>query len=207
MKTRSVVAGITTAADLFWQSVSLRCHVCRRHKLFGCECGWILIGIAIAGVVVAAAGAGYGAYAGSEAQAQQARNAKRMARHQADADAAAGEARRKQVMYDAKRKAAGIRTREAAAGVQIGQGSLLEDEMQFAADNEYAAQIAQLPYSQAEDAARFEGRIFGSAERRARAGAATQTGIATGSTLATGASGIASNYYARPKPTSAQEAV
>src|SRR5882724_5473801 len=94
----------------------------------------------IAGVVVAAASAGYGAYTASEQAAQQQRNAKAMAKRQSEADAAAGEARRQQVLYDAKRKAQGIRTREAAAGVQIGEGSLLESEMAFAADSEYAAQ-------------------------------------------------------------------
>jgi type II secretory pathway pseudopilin PulG len=165
--------------------------------------------VGIIGVVIAAAAAGYGAYSSSEAAAQQQRNAKAMAKRQSEADAAAGEARRKQVLYDAKRKQATMASREAAAGVQIGEGSLLESEMQFASDSEYAAQIAQLPYSQASDAAAFEGRIFGSTEKRIRSTEGLNTGIAAGSTLATGAASAYGkyNYYKSAPAVQPQENV
>ena len=52
--------------------------------------------------------------------------------------------------------------------MQIGEGSLLEGEMQFTSDAEYAAQVAQLPYSQAADASGYEARIFGSKASRIR---------------------------------------
>src|SRR5207247_178602 len=91
-------------------------------------------------------------------------------------------------------KAAGIRTREAAAGVQIGEGSLLESEMQYAADSEYAAQLAQLPYNTAANVSEYSGRLFGSTAKRLQGTAAASTGIAAGSTLATGAGSLAASY-------------
>jgi type II secretory pathway pseudopilin PulG len=160
-----------------------------------------LLVAAIVGGVVAAAAAGYGAYAANEAQQQQAAAAKRSMRMQEEAERNAGEARRRQVLYDAEKKRQSMASREAGAGVQIGEGSLLEDEQQFARDAQYSAEMAAYPHAIAGDMDSYKARVFGWQKDYA----ASQE--ATGITLAT-ASSAASSYgsYARSRPSSVQPA-
>jgi hypothetical protein len=140
-------------------------------------------GLIIAGVVAAVA-AGASAYVASEQAAQQRRDQKRAADAAADAERAAGEARARQVRYDAEKKRQTIRTREAAAGVQIGQGSLLESEMQFAADADYAAQLAKYPHDLGANLKGYEGRLFGAQASRIKSMQALNTGLAVGGSAA-----------------------
>jgi type II secretory pathway pseudopilin PulG len=132
--------------------------------------------------IIGVLAAGGAAYMQSEAAAEQARGQKRMAKHQAEAERAAGDARRRQVEFDTQRKMRSFRSREAAAGVQIGEGSLLEQEMQFASDSEYAAQIAQYPHTVRADIDEYQGRLFGSQERRINQTKWLNTGLAAAGT-------------------------
>jgi hypothetical protein len=90
-------------------------------------------------------------------------------------------------------------SREAGAGVQIGEGSLLEDEMQFSHDSAYAGEMAAYPHAIAGDIAAYKGRIFKSQGDYAKSTMATDVGVATGGSLA-------SSYgsYARSRPSSVQ---
>src|SRR5207249_1796345 len=121
----------------------------------------------IAIAAVAAAGAGYGAYAASEAQQQQAAAARRAAKMAAEAEAAAGQARAAQIQYNSDKMKRSFLSREAGAGVQVGQGSLLESEGQFAFDTEYSKQLAKYPHELAGASDTYQSDLFGFQKKQA----------------------------------------
>jgi len=123
-------------------------------------------------------------YMQSQAAAEQADAQKKAARQQAEAEAAAGEARRKQVLYNAQRQEKSMLGRQGAAGVQIDEGSLLENEMAFASAAEYDAQLAAYPHALASQAADYQSKLFGYSANRARSMAWVNTGLAVTSSLA-----------------------
>jgi len=137
--------------------------------------------IALAGVAVSAATAGVSTALTISAANDQADSQKNIARAQADAERAAGEARRKQIEYDASRKRKSMLSREASAGVQVSQGSLLEDEMQFEREASYSAQLAAYPHTAGAQLLDYQSSLF-----RQRS-AVLPTGVAIGSSLASGA--------------------
>ncbi len=153
----------------------------------------------VAAAVIAAAAAGYGAYQASENASAQAKAGERSMKMQQEAEAAAGEARRRQVLYDAEKKRQMFASREAAAGVQVGEGSLLEDEMQFSRDAQYSAEMAAYPHAVAGDVAGYRARIFNAQGAYARQTEGTNIGIATGGSLAT-----SYGSYARSRPSAVQ---
>jgi len=126
--------------------------------LRGCECGYIAAGVI---AVIAAAGAAYGAYEANEAAQQQASMAKRNAQMQADAEAQAGEARSRQIQYNADKLRKQFLSRGAAAGVEAGQGSLLETESQFDYDVQLSKDFAKYPHELAGASARYQSDLFG----------------------------------------------
>ncbi len=163
---------------LHWDKLFAPCHVCDRGFL-RCECGWVLAAV-IASVAIAAASAGYGAYAASEAQQQQAKMAKRAAQQQADAEQAAGEARARQIQYNADKLKRSFLSREAGAGVQVGTGSLLETEGQFAFDTEYSKQLARYPHELAGASDQYQSDLFGFKEKSAKKSQFSDTAISAG---------------------------
>jgi hypothetical protein len=170
----------------------------RCGRVFRCECGYVATGLIIAGIVVAAAGAAYGAVSASEAQQQQASMAKKAAQEQANAEQAAGEARARQIQYNADKLHRSFLSRAAGAGVQVGQGSLLETEGQFAFDTEYSKQLAKYPHELAGASDQYQADLFGFTKKQAasnEASGAIISGVAAGakayagSSLATSGSG------------------
>lgn len=162
---------------------SLHCHQCGR--MLRCECGYTL---AIIGIAVAVVAAGYSAYSASEAQAQQNAMAKKTAQMNAEAERDAGTARANQIAYDAKKKQRSFLSRGAAAGVDVNEsGSLLESETQFAADENYSEQLAKYPHELAGASDDYKADLFGFGEKQAKNSKYMNTGIAAGTTLATGA--------------------
>ncbi len=166
-----------------------RCGIC--GGLFSCQCGYTL---AIIGIAVAVASAGYGAYQASEAAQQQASMAKKAAQQQADAEAQAAQARAAQIQYNADKLKRSFLSREAGAGVQVGQGSLLETEGQFAFDTEYSKQLAKYPHELAGASDKYQSDLFGFQQSQAKAnevsgaliaGAAAGAKAYAGSSLAT----------------------
>jgi hypothetical protein len=149
----------------------------RCGRVFRCECGYVAIAIGIAAVVVAAAGAGYAAYSQSEAQKQQAKMAKRSADQAAAAEQLAGEARARQIQYNADKLKRSFLSREAGAGVQVGQGSLLETEGQFAFDTEYSEQLAKYPHELAGASDQYQSDLFGFKEKSAKSSQWGEVGI------------------------------
>jgi hypothetical protein len=156
----------------------------------------------IIGVAVSVAAAGYGAYAASEAQAQQNAYAKRAARMQREIQAKQAEdatrIRQAQIDYDAKKKQRSFLSRAAAAGVEVGQGSLLETEAEFASEVSYAKQMARYNAEAGiyggQEELRYQETLFGFNQNKAKSGQAMNTGIAAGSTLATGATKAYGGY-------------
>lgn len=158
---------------------------------------WVTVG-AIATVVAAAAAAGtagYSAYQQGQTAKAQAKAGKAQMEMQQEAEKAAGEARRRQVLYDAEKKKQMMASREAAAGVQVGEGSLLEDEMQFAHDAAYNAEMAAYPHALQANLAGFKGKIYKGEGQYAADTQGLSTGIAVGGSLASSA-----GNYARSKP-------
>lgn len=175
---------------------SLQCPICTR--IFRCECGYVATGLIIAGIVVAAAGAAYGAVSTSEAQQQQASMAKKAAQEQANAEQAAGEARARQIQYNSDKLHRSFLSRAAGAGVQVGQGSLLETEGQFAFDTEYSKQLAKYPHELAGASDQYQADLFGFSKKQAAnnemsgaiiGGVAAGAKAYAGSSLATSGSG------------------
>lgn len=175
-----------------------------------CQCGYTTAAI-ITAIVVAAAGTAYGAYSANEAQQQQAEMQKRVAQtqataaqQQADAEQQAGEARARQIQYNADRIKKTFLSREAGAGVQVGQGSLLESEGQYAFDTEYSKQLARYPHELAGSAAAYQAQtamyhsaLFGF-QRDVLAGRqGLDTGIAGVSSVAGSATRLYSSLAAR----------
>ena len=142
--------------------------------------------VVAAAVIVAALAAGYSAYSASEAQAQQYSAAKKAARLKAEQEAAAGEARVNQIEYEANKRRKSMLSRQAAAGVQIGEGSLLETMQEFEADVSYSKQLAKYPHQQAGFSDEYEATLFGYGQDRANRAKYVNAGVAAGSTLATG---------------------
>jgi len=163
------------------QCLALECHVCHKPKFWGCQCGWIL---AVAAIAVSVAAAGYSAYSSSEQAAQQRRDQQKAAEANAEAETQAGQARRRAMEYQAERQKATMRSREAASGAQIGEGSLLEDEMQFSRDANYAQQMAAYPNMLNANLKTYEGRLFGAMADRINTG--LNTGVAAGGTAIQG---------------------
>jgi hypothetical protein len=186
-------------------SLQVKLHELKKHfacvicgRIFRCECGYVATGLIIAGIVVAAAGAAYGAVSASEAQQQQASMAKKAAQQQADAEAQAGEARARQIQYNADKMKRSFLSREAGAGVQVGQGSLLETESQFAFDTEYSKQLAKYPHELAGASDQYQADLFGFTKKQAASNEVSGSAIAgisagakayAGSSLATSGSG------------------
>jgi hypothetical protein len=181
---------------------SFACHQCGR--VFRCECGYVTVGLIIAGVI-AAASAGYGAYAANQAQQQQYAAAKEAAKsqqmaadQQAQAEYAAGQARAAQIQYNSDKMRRSFLSREAGAGVQVGQGSLLETEGQFGFDTEYSKQLAKYPHelagasdAYASDLFGQKGQLYGNLKSATAAGA---FGSVAGATAAS-AAGSATKVY------------
>lgn len=171
--------------------------------------------IAIIGAVIAAAGAAYGAYSANEAQQQQMKMAKanaqvqsNAAKQQADAERQAGEARAAQIQYNADKLKKSFLSREAGAGVQVGQGSLLESEGQFAFDTEYSKQLAKYPHELAGAAADFQSTtamyhsdLFNIQRKSLADRQATDTTIAGVSSAAGSATKVYSSLAARNQTT------
>jgi hypothetical protein len=74
---------------------------------------------------------------------------------------------------------------QAAHGVQVCQGSLLETEIQFEQDVDYSKQLAMYPHEQAGFSAEYKSTLFGFAEQQADRSKYVNAGVAGGSTLAT----------------------
>ena len=148
------------------------------------QCQYTLATIAIIAAVVAAGAAGYGAYASNEAAQDQAKAQKRAARQQAEAETAAGEARRKQARMKYERFRDTQRSRAGAAGVVVGEGSLLEGQMEAAQLAQYEADLAAYGHELSSQRASFEEKIFGWRARKLADSQYMNTGIAVGSSLA-----------------------
>jgi len=159
-------------------------HDCGQYY-WDCQCGWVAAGVIAA--VLAAGMSAYGAYSQQQAQAQSARIAQKQAQAQADAEAAAGTARANQIQYEADKKKKGMYSRQAAAGVVTGQGSLLETEGEFAADVEYSKQLAKYPHELAGWSDKYQSDLFGFQAKQASGKALSSALIAGGGSLATSA--------------------
>jgi len=146
---------------------------------------------AIVIAVVAAAAASYATYSANQAAQQQAKLAKKAATQRAEAEAAAGAARRRQAELRAKRFQEQQRSRAGAAGVRVGEGSLLEGQMEAASLAEYDAQLAEYPHQLAEQKDRFEAKIFGFKQRQLQENLWKDTVI---SGVLAGGSSLASSY-------------
>lgn len=153
------------------------CPVC--HRGWRCECGWVAAAV---GAAIAIAAAGYSAYAQSEAQQQQAKMQQRASQQQADAEAAAGQARAAQIQYNSDKMRRSFLSREAGAGVQVGQGSLLETEGQFAFDTEYSKQLAKYPHELAGASDQYQSDLFGF--KKSQAASNEVSGIAISAAVA-----------------------
>jgi hypothetical protein len=150
----------------------------------------------ITAAVAAAATAGVSAYSAADASAKQAKAQERASTMQAEAEAQAGAAQRRLVEYNTKRAQASLLSREASAGVVVSEGSLLENEMAFASDASYRAQMAAYPHTISAEA-----DTYGSQLARYSAGRYAAT-AGPGAALAVGSS-LASSYVAsagRPSP-------
>lgn len=145
------------------------------------------IALLVAGIVVAAAGAGYGAYSANQAAQDQASAARRMARVNAENEANAGAARAAQIQYNADKMRKSFLSREAGAGVVVGQGSLLETEAQFNYDTQYSKDLAKYPHELAGYSDKYQGDLFG----WQKSTAAEHQGIDTG----VSAAGAAASAY------------
>ena len=178
-------------------------HECGDY-VWSCQCGYstAMLVIAIAAVAVSAAGAGYAAYSSSEAQQQQAAMARRNARMQADAENAAAQARANQIQYNADKLKKSFASREAGAGVQIGQGSLLETEGQFSFDTEYSKQLAKFPHELAGQSDKYQSDLFGFQQKQASANEASGVAIAA---VGAGAKSYAGSSLATSKPAAAYD--
>ena len=147
------------------------------------------------GVAVAAIGAGYGAYSASQAQAQQANAAKKVNEMNAKAEHDAGVARANQVAYNAKKLQRSFLSRMSATGADVNEsGSLLEAQVQFAADESYAEQLAKYPHELAGSSEEYKADLAGFMGGQAKKNQMLNTGVAAGSTLATGASKLYTGY-------------
>jgi hypothetical protein len=138
--------------------------------------------IVAAAVVAAAAGAA--AYMQSEAAAEQADAQKKAARLQAEAEQAAGAARRKQVEAKYARFREGQRSRAAAAGVALESASLLESQQESAALAEYEAQLAEYPHAIAAQQQSFQSKLFGYQRGKIKSQQIAGTALAAGTSLA-----------------------
>lgn len=157
----------------------------------------VAIILAAVGIAVAAIGAGYGAYSASEAQAQQAKAAKKVATMNAEAERDAGIARANQVAYNAKKLQRSFLSRGAGTGADVNEsGSLLEAQTQFAADESYAEQLAKYPHELAGSSEDYKADLAGFMGNQAKSNQGLNTGVAFGSTLATGAGKAYSAYKA-----------
>jgi hypothetical protein len=156
---------------------------------WSCQCGYVIAAIAIAAIA-----AGYGAYASSEAQQQQADMQKKNARYAALAEKEAGEARARSIQYNADKMKKQMLSREAGAGVEIGQGSLLEDEAQFAYDTQVAKDYAKYPHELAGARDEYTGDLFGFQKKQLQSNEASSIAIASGGAAA---SSLASSGAAR----------
>lgn len=173
------------------RSLFMVCHVCNRYKFWGCECGWV---IAIVSAVVSAAMTAYSAYSASQAQAQQMRYASKQAQMQADAEAAAGQARANQIQYEADKRKKGMYSKQAAAGIEIGQGSLLETEGEFAGDVEYSKQLAKYPHELAGWSDKYQSDLFGFQAKQASGNAMKSALFAGAGSLATSGASMGMKY-------------
>ncbi len=176
----------------------------RCGRVFRCECGYVAVAVAIASVVIAAAGAGYAAYSQSEAQQQQAKMAKRSADQAAEAEQLAGEARARQIQYNSDKLKRSFLSREAGAGVQVGQGSLLETEGQFAFDTEYSKQLAKFPHELAGASDQYQSDLFGFKEKSAKSSQWGEVGIGA---VSSGAKAYAASSLAARSSTATTGAV
>jgi hypothetical protein len=83
----------------------------------------------------------------------------------------------------------GMLSRQASAGVQVGQGSLLESEIGFEEDVSYSKQLTMYPHELAGHSAEYQSTLFGFAEKQANRNKYINAGVATaasgGSSLAT----------------------
>lgn len=159
--------------------------------MFRCECGYVALTVIAIGIAVAAAG--YSAYASSEVQQQQASAAKKSAQMQADAEQQAGEARARQIQYNSDKLHRSFLSRAAGAGVQVGQGSLLETEGQFAFDTEYSKQLAKYPHELAGASDQYQSDLFGFSQKQ---GARNEFGSIAGASIAAGAKAYAGSSLA-----------
>lgn len=184
--------------------LSRRCHVCNKFKLWGCECGWVIAGVIAA--VISAAMTAYGAYSAQQAQAQQMRYAKKQAQMQAEAEAAAGQARANQIQYESDKMKKGMYSRQAAAGVEIGQGSLLETEGEFAGDVEYSKQLAKYPHELAGWSKKYESDLFGFQAKQAAGRAMTSAIVSGAGSLATSGAAMAMKYGGKTSALSSEYA-
>lgn len=152
----------------------LTCPTCDRYT-WSCECGYVIAALA----VVAAVAAGYSAYASSEAAQQQADMQKKAAKQQAEAEAQAGEARARAIQYNADKMKKQALSREAGAGVQVGQGSLLEDEVQFAYDTQVSKDFAKYPHELAGARDEYESDLFGFQKKQIASQEGTNIAVAS----------------------------
>jgi hypothetical protein len=173
---------------------ALQCGVCHRSyfALQSCECGY-LTAAAIVAAVIAAAGTATTAVMQSEAAQQQARAQGKAAQMQADAEQQAGDARARNIQYNADKQRKSFLSREAGAGVQVGQGSLLESESQFAYDTQVSKDLAKYPHELAGASDKYQSDLFGF-QRRQMAGQEA-AGAAIGGVSA-GASSLAASTRA-----------
>lgn len=158
---------------------------------------YVAITLAIVGIAVAAIGAGYAAYSASEAQAQQNKVTKKVAKMNAEAERVAGIARANQIAYNAKKVQRSFLSRATATGADVNEsGSLLEAQTQFAADESYAKQLAMYPHELAGSSEDYKADLAGFMGGQAKKNQGLNTGIAAGSTLASGAGKAYAGYRA-----------
>jgi hypothetical protein len=176
----------------------LKCEVCRRPYFAmpyltpaGCECGYTIA--AVIAAVIAAAGTATTMVMQSEAAQQQAKAQGKAAQMQADAETQAGASRAALIQYNADKQRRSFLSREAGAGVQVGQGSLLETETQFSYDTQLSKDLAKYPHELAGASDKYQSDLFGF-QRRQMAGQEV-AGAAIGGTTAA-ASSLAASYRA-----------
>ena len=152
-----------------------------------------LIITAIAAAAVAAAAAGAGAYMGNQAAQQQAKMRKNAAEQQAQEEQLAGEARARSIQYNADKLHKSFLSREAGAGVQVGQGSLLETETQFGYDVQLAKDFAKYPHELAGATDKYQGDLFGFEGKQLKAQQGTSIALATVGSAAGSATHVSSS--------------
>jgi len=147
---------------------------------------------AIIGAAVTVATTAYSAYASDQAQSQQYAYAKRNADLARQQEEAAGQARVNQIEYEANKRKKMFASSAAAAGVDVGSGSLLESIGRFGADAEYSKQLARFPHQLAGQSDQYKSDLFNFQSKLYARNAgvdAAMAGVREGSTLATRYSG------------------